>query len=339
MHSTSAGIFSENKLLIYLTDPTSHQSGGQMANIGDQIIKDAIVDNIVPDGVSPNWLPLDVAQIPGSPNDKTKLVLAGANVISNNPFINKNAWRPRLRDYKKIDSVCLFGVGWWKYQSAPNRLTQSFYHRFLASLPVLHSVRDSYSEQMLRQCGIDNVLNTGCPTMWKLPDLMRFDNGKASGVVFTLTDYAKNPEMDKWLIEYLLAEYPQVYFFPQGIGDVAYLNQLRPRGMESIQTIAATLEAYNDLLDTTVVDYVGVRLHGGIRAMQKGRRAIVVSVDNRAESIAKDTGLLAAARDELPEQLPPLVSQQFTVELTLNRENIQQFMVNFRANFNLARLI
>jgi hypothetical protein len=39
------------------------------------------------------------------------------------------------------------------------------------------------------------------------------------------------------------------------------------------------------------VDFVGARLHGGIRALQRGRRTLTIALDNRAREIAGDTGM------------------------------------------------
>ena len=45
--------------------------------------------------------------------------------------------------------------------SVPDPYDVSFGHK-----KYIHSVRDSFSEQMLNSMGITNVINTGCPTMW-----------------------------------------------------------------------------------------------------------------------------------------------------------------------------
>lgn len=44
-------------------------------------------------------------------------------------------------------------------------------------------------------------------------------------------------------------------------------------------------------------DYIGTRLHGGMRCLQNQRRALIIEVDNRATEIAKDTGLPTVKRD------------------------------------------
>jgi polysaccharide pyruvyl transferase WcaK-like protein len=46
------------------------------------------------------------------------------------------------------------------------------------------------------------------------------------------------------------------------------------------------------------LDYVGNRLHAGLRALQHGRRSIIVEIDNRAREMAADFGLPTVTRDD-----------------------------------------
>ena len=47
------------------------------------------------------------------------------------------------------------------------------------------------------------------------------------------------------------------------------------------------------------LDYVGTRLHAGVRAMQKGRRSIILSIDNRAREMGKDYNLNVIERNDI----------------------------------------
>jgi polysaccharide pyruvyl transferase WcaK-like protein len=151
--------------------------------------------------------------------------------------------------------------------------------------------------------------------------------------VFTLTDYAQNPGMDKWLVEFLIREYQQVTFFPQGTGDTQYLESLGIDGADNIKHLKPSLDDYNHLLETEAIDYVGVRLHGGIRALQYGRRAIVIAVDNRAECISRDTGLPIVPREQIPSKLEQMVNQTFSIELKIDREKIDRFLSAFNQHY------
>ena len=313
---------------VFLTDPTSHQASGELHNLGDIIIKQAITSNFDVPGAF-EWIDIDRlasgALPPGS-----LLILAGANILANNPFFNPSVWRPPLREYLRQHYVLLFGIGWWQYQDNVNAVSRMFYRRALVQdLP--HSVRDGYTARMLASCGVKNVLNTGCPTMWKLNDEYHFGESKPAAVVFTLTDYYQDRQRDKELVQLLLEEYEDVRFFPQGIGDCEYLTSL---GFDSsrIRVLERSLDAFDSLLRSEPIDYVGTRLHAGIRALQNGRRAFVVSVDNRATEISRDTGLPVVERAALG-TLRKRIESEFDLNLRVDREAIREFKASLSRTF------
>lgn len=314
--------------MIFLTDPTSHLDGDAIGNLGDCIIKDAVaahLQGLCPETLQYEWVGLDRKRLPEAAGDSS-LLLCGANVLANRPYMNKHVWRPAFRDAWSIDQVLLVGVGWWKYQRQPGLTTSAFYRHFLSAENVAHSVRDSYTRDMLTACGVANVINTGCPTMWNLPDIMQFESTKADTVVFTLTDYSRKVSEDRWLVQHLLASYQHVVFFPQGTGDVTYLQSLiEHEDFGTVEILERSMGAYNQLLEDQNVDYVGTRLHGGIRALQKGRRSIIISVDNRAEVIAKDTGLPVVPRASIARDLPVAIETIDEIRLSMNRDGIEEF--------------
>jgi polysaccharide pyruvyl transferase WcaK-like protein len=162
---------------------------------------------------------------------------------------------------------------------------------------------------------------------------MQFGDVRPDSVVFTLTDYAQDPREDAWLVEFLLKEYRRVYFFPQGAGDLKYLRSLVSGDcINRILTIDRSLSAYDALLERENLDYVGTRLHGGIRALQKGRRATIISLDNRAESISMDTGLPTVQRYQAQKVLAKVVCERADIHLRLNRTGVEQFLESLRIN-------
>jgi polysaccharide pyruvyl transferase WcaK-like protein len=163
--------------------------------------------------------------------------------------------------------------------------------RYMLSRKGLHSVRDSFSEKKLKSMGIKNVLNTGCPTMWNLtPEhCAAIPKSKAKNVMCTLTDYCRDEQNDKAMLDILLANYETVYLWLQGSEDLAYIRQL---GYEDkLVLVESTLKDYDAVLAQDDLDYVGTRLHAGIRALSKGHRSLIISIDNRAACISADTGL------------------------------------------------
>jgi hypothetical protein len=64
-------------------------------------------------------------------------------------------------------------------------------------------------------------------------------------------------------------------------------------------SLPPNLRSYTAFLDNEDVDFIGTRLHGGIRAMQKGHRALIIGIDNRATEIGRDTNLPVVQRQDL----------------------------------------
>lgn len=222
------------------------------------------------------------------------------------------------------------GVGWWQYQGKVGAQTKSFLRQILGS-GFLHSVRDSYTLSKLEEVGIRNAVNTGCPTMWSLnPEhLKKITRTPSSKIVFTLTDYAKNPSDDLQLVLGLLKRADKIYFWPQGVEDLGYLRNLltgRSSELSKIEVLPPNVSALDNLLESEPdVEYVGTRLHAGIRALQKFKRASIVGVDNRALEISRDTGLSVLPRHEI-NQLDSFLDRNSAVELTLNWEGIEAWI-------------
>lgn len=170
-----------------------------------------------------------------------------------------------------MNDVILMGVGWWQYQDVPTKYTRAFYRRAM-SHKYVHSVRDSYSEQKMKLLGFDNVVNTGCPTMWELNGLnVAARKGSTENCLFTLTDYMRDAGTDDKVIGEIVRAYKgKVFFFPQGSLDLEYIASLRSyqNNIRRITIINRTFEDYVSTLAGNDVDYIGTRLHAGIKALQ-----------------------------------------------------------------------
>lgn len=272
------------------------------ANLGDQIIQDAVhreltdllpLDQII---TVPTQEVISSISIRRAMQARYRLV-GGTNLLSARMREYKQ-WQINLRQSFSLHDVTLMGVGWWQYQDKPDFYTRTILRNVL-SRERQHSVRDEYTRRKLASIGIENVLNTGCPTMWRLtPDhCKQIPATKADAVVLTLTDYHPDPANDTQLIDLLKKHYATVYFWPQGGGDISYFSSLQ---RSDLKVLRPSLAAYDELLrDAKSLDFVGTRLHGGVRAMQNLRRALILAVDNRAKEISADTGLAISAREEL----------------------------------------
>lgn len=101
--------------------------------------------------------------------------------------------------------------------------------------------------------------------------------------------------------------------------------------MRNINVIERSLSAYTAFLRKTQVDYVGSRLHGGIHALQNGRRTIIIAVDNRATEIKKDTNLPVIAVEDVKILLEDMINSEWKTDIHLNTENINHWMGSFSA--------
>jgi hypothetical protein len=182
----------------------------------------------------------------------------------------------------------------------------------------------------LKAIGISNGLNTGCPTMWGLTaeHCAAIPTQKASHVICTLTDYNRDPQNDRAMLDILLANYRTVHLWLQGRDDLSYVQEL---GYENkLHLISGTLAEFDAVLAQKDLDYVGTRLHAGIRALSKGHRSLIISIDNRAECIGADTGLPILPREDIPSALQARLRGQIETVIRMPWETIAKWKAQFR---------
>lgn len=314
-----------------MTDISLLDTARHSDNLGDQIIMDAVMDAVHESIADANVAHSMATHRYPSPRDYLALrrsrfaVLGGTNALKSHMFVRSN-WKVTPVDIALMRNVVLLGIGWQQYQGSPDRLTRWFFESVL-SRSHLHSVRDSHSLKMLGRC-VPNVVNTSCPTLWALDEaaLARVPRRKARKAVFALTHYRPHAN-DLPIYRHLLEHYEEVFFWPQQAEDVPYAASL---GMDRMTPIAPELEAYNAVLDHEDVDFVGARLHGGIRALQRGRRALILSVDNRAQEIARDTQLPVMSRESLGD-IADWIDHPAPMRLNLPHDAIRAWKAQFRA--------
>lgn len=245
----------------------------------------------------------------------------------------KNQWCISFFDGFRMQPAILLGVGWNNYRKKTKLRAAIFYKNALRK-DILHSVRDNYTKEKLALCGIHNVINTGCPTLWCLDDnhLSTIPSTKSAAVVFTLTDYRKDIELDKKIIHILKKQYEYVYFWPQGSKDKEYLIEELGSNVDietnDILILEESLAAFDNLLQNEEVDYVGTRLHAGIRALQKSKRSIIIGVDNRAIEMQKDINLPVVQRERV-EQLNDLIEEEWQPKLNIPWHKIKEWKAQF----------
>lgn len=301
-------------------------------NVGDQIILENcslhLPSELTNDGVIhiPTHRDLTINEQKDLLSSKMK-ILCGTNALSGH-MRSYGLWRmnSHVRIYK---NTILMGVGFDSNNRRFDFYTKSLFTTILCS-QYLHSVRDTFSEAMLKSIGIKNVIYTGCPTMWNItPELCsRIPKSKADYVVCTLTDYNRNIHMDQAMLNILSNSYKRVFLWPQGIEDGEYFQKVRMD--DNIEILPFGLESYDKILDLEDVDYVGTRLHAGIRALSKGHRTIVISIDNRARNIGKDTGLPVIEREDIEVMLQEKINSEFVTDIHMPIKNIRQWKNQFQ---------
>lgn len=267
----------------------------------------------------------------GRPN--LKFVL-GSNIIVGdlNTIIHLKQWNISPWTLYNLKDIVLIGVGAQQYNQKISLVTKLSY-KYIFNDSLKHSVGDRYTELSLQKIGINNVLNTGCPTMWSLTSAHcnRIPKIKAKTVIVTLTDYKQNLERDNEILKVLKSNYDRVFFWPQGHNDYKYFNKLE--GKEGILVLNPNLNDFDRFLETTDVDYVGTRLHGGIRALQFGKRTVIIGIDNRAKELNKDFNLPVLSQ-ELIGNLDKIINSSFCTEIDLPILNIQEFLSQFKIEYN-----
>lgn len=257
---------------------------------------------------------------------KTKVV-CGTNILSGD-MKRYGLWK-FANNLDIYNGVILMGVGFSSKNSKFTLYTKCLL-KYMLSKDGIHSVRDSFTETCLKEIGIKNVINTSCPTMWKLNEELcaQIPNNKSRNVVCTITDYSKDVQNDSLMLEILLKEYDSVSIWIQGENDYEYIKSLGYQN--KLRIIPIGIESYDDFLNKNKeLDYVGTRLHAGIRSIAYKHRSIVISIDNRAEAISKDTGLPIIYREDLKNKLESKINSSFETKINLPKEKIDLWMRQF----------
>lgn len=251
----------------------------------------------------------------------------GTNILKSTILWNKK-WKLNYWDVVHLQNLCLMGVGWGgytKYDVDP--YTKWTYKKILAK-KIYHSVRDSYTEKRLKAIGVDYVINTACPTMWNLTPkhCSLIPKRKAKSVVTALTFYRKDVVRDLLMLEILHRNYERIYLWPQQIEDLEYLANLNLKF--DIEILHPSLSAYDHFLLNNETDFIGSRLHGGIRALNFQKRTLIIGVDNRAIEISRDTNLPVIEREDI-DCLDEKINKDLNIDIYLPLENIQFWKSQF----------
>lgn len=303
-------------------------------NVGDHIIMDACMGHFME--LLPNIQMLHFSSHDAFLYNALKLqghvgvnLLCGTNCLSSH-MAYMPGWPINPVSALLVKPVISVGVGWKSYQGKPDFYTKRILNKALNREGFL-SVRDNYTKSKLEECGLKNVLNTGCPTLWSITKshCSQIPSNKAANVVYTFTDYAPDIKADMYTLELLAKTYESRFIWIQGSKDLSYLASLTEQfpaffKASKFMLIPPSLHAYDKFLANTDVDYIGTRLHGGIRAIQHKKRTIIIGVDNRAEEMGKDFDLPVLKRERI-EELPLMIRAEHEVNIKLPVKEIDIF--------------
>lgn len=308
-------------------------------NIGDHIIMDSCKKAILKNFRNDFYLevPTHLSLIDKEfviIKDLNYIFICGTNLLSSKMNIRsrKSQWKIGIKFLyfiwkNKINNIILLGVGWSSYTKQESFLGKLFW-RVVLSKNYTHSVRDEYTKEKLKKIGITNVINTGCPTTWELTNELceKIPKNKSEKVIVTLTDYNKDYEKDRKMFEILKDNYKEIFIWPQSFEDIDYIKNLLDKDF-NYKLLAPNLETYDNFLDNYKCDYIGTRLHGGIRALQKGKRVIIIGIDNRALEM-KEINLPILNRNNI-EQLNEMINNEKKLNLKLHSKEITKWNSQF----------
>lgn len=133
------------------------------------------------------------------------------------------------------------------------------------------------------------------------------------------------------MIDILLKNYSEVYFWPQCIKDLEYLKELVDIKSKDICVITPNISGYEKILNLPNTDYVGNRLHGGIFALQHSCRTIVISIDYRAEKMSENYSFDCIRREDIPESLDKKINSTWDTMITgIDFDKIENWKRQFR---------
>lgn len=252
--------------------------------------------------------------------------IGGSNILAKDMRTHYPQWNVNIFNYKPLMGAVCVGVGAGAGEHTDAYTTRLY--RKILSHSYYHSVRDERSRRYVEDVLGLKAINTGCVTMWALtPEFCaQIPEKKADNVVFTLTAGARADPRDQLLIDTLRREYAHVSFWIQGDRDEAYFRTFS--NTDGIEMIPPHKSAYEAVLLRDNIEYVGTRLHGGIYALRHKKRAIIIAIDERAQSISADTGLTTIEKNAI-EALPSLINSEFATRLSIPFDEIRRWKAQF----------
>lgn len=252
--------------------------------------------------------------------------IGGSNVMVPNLLTHYAQWNINIFNYQPFIGTIMVGVGAGVGAEQGSNWYTRYIYQHMLNREFYHSARDERSKVYMESLGL-KAINTGCVTMWMLtPEhCAQIPTKKADKVVFTITAGCFD-ERDQQMLDVLLRNYKEVYFWPQGHED--YAKFMTMKGADKVHVLQATKDAYDKYLTENDTDYVGTRLHGGVYAMRHKRRAVIIAIDERARAINEKNHLNCIEKDKMGD-LEAMIVSEFETKVVMDFEKINEWKSQF----------
>lgn len=250
----------------------------------------------------------------------------GSNLLVKDLRTHYPQWNINKWNSKPLKGVIMVGVGAGSGDHS-DKYTLELY-RTLLNKAYYHSVRDARSKEYVEKVLGLKAINTGCVTMWMFtPEFCKtIPVNKAPNALITLTGRNQVNPNEQLMIDTVVKNYSEVYCWLQGEMDYKYFNKFK--NIDNIKLIPPDKNAYENILNTVDLDYIGTRLHGGIYAMRHRKRAIIIAIDERAKEINEKNNLNCLLQSEM-DKLDGLINSEFETKIVMPFDEINRWKSQF----------
>lgn len=263
-------------------------------------------------------------------SDSDYKFVCGTNLIQQKRLGKVNPqWQINLSNIPILKNSILIGVGATTGGTKLDPLAKHAYKKVL-SHDYVHSVRDEQTREIIESIGF-SAINTGCPTLWSLTKehCNKIPTKKSEHCVMSVSGYneQKDPAADQEMINIICDNYKEIYVWIQTIEDEKYFDSLNiPKNIKKVYS----LTQYDALLKEGNIDYIGTRLHGGVFAMQRYVRSLIVSIDHRARGFNQSNNLPIIERADISSKLNSMINSEWSTDIKLNEIAIRKFKEQFK---------
>jgi hypothetical protein len=123
----------------------------------------------------------------------------------------------------------------------------------------------------------------------------------------------------------------ETYFFPQTRADTEHLSALPAfrKNTSKFTILNHDLTELYNLVASTSLNYIGNRLHGGIKCLSFNHPSIIVSVDNRASEMGRSINLNVIERNEISLLQKWIDNEYIPPQIALPLDNIKRWKSQF----------